>query len=232
MPLESSCGRGRASQGLSRSTEGKQIHGPGLLRDFLSFRRSLMKSSPKSSPRKQVKSRRKATAENEAKTSPGLFPIVGIGASAGGLEAFSELLRYLPEKTGMAFVLVQHLDPKHGSVLQEILARTTKIPVTEVIQGVVVQPDHAYVIPANTNLTLKNGMLQLGSRVLTRGSTCRSMIFFGRWRKTPGNRRSASSCRVRLRTAPRDAAPSRRRAESLLPRMRSRRNTTACRATR
>ena len=94
---------------------------------------------------------------------------MGIGASAGGLEAFSELLRYLPEKTGMAFVLVQHLDPKHGSSLQEILARTTKIPVTEVTQGVVVLPDHAYVIPANANLTIKNGTLHLGSRVLTRG---------------------------------------------------------------
>src|SRR6202166_4527671 len=123
----------------------------------------------KSSPRKQVKSTRKATTEINAKAPSGSFPMVGIGASAGGLEAFSELLRHLPEKTGMAFVLVQHLDPKHGSVLQEILSRTTKIPVTEVIQGVVVQPDHAYVIPANTNLTLKNGMLRLGSRLLTRG---------------------------------------------------------------
>jgi two-component system CheB/CheR fusion protein len=123
----------------------------------------------KSSARTPVKSTRKSTAEKDAKASPGLFPIVGIGASAGGLEAFSELLRYLPEKTGMAFVLVQHLDPKHGSVLQEILARTTKIPVTEVTQGVVVEPDHAYVIPANTNLSLKHGILQLGSRVLTHG---------------------------------------------------------------
>ncbi|MGC1163308.1 MAG: chemotaxis protein CheB, partial [Candidatus Sulfotelmatobacter sp.] len=123
----------------------------------------------KSSSRKQVESRRKASAESNTKTSPGLFPIVGIGASAGGLEAFSELLRHLPEKTGMAFVLVQHLDPKHESGLREILARTTMIPVTEVVQGVVVQPDHAYVIPANANLTLKNGTLQLGSRVLTRG---------------------------------------------------------------
>jgi two-component system CheB/CheR fusion protein len=123
----------------------------------------------KSSPRKHVKSSRKATAENNAQASLGLFPIVGIGASAGGLEAFSELLRYLPEKTGMAFVLVQHLDPKHGSVLQEILSRTTKIPITEVIQGVVVQPDHVYVIPANTNLTIKNGILQLGARMLVHG---------------------------------------------------------------
>jgi two-component system CheB/CheR fusion protein len=132
----------------------------------------------KSSARKLVRPRRKPAAETDAKASPGLFPIVGIGASAGGLEAFSELLRHLPEKTGMAFVLVQHLDPKHGSVLQEILSRTTKIPVTEVIQGVVVQPDHAYVIPANTNLTLKDGMLQLGSRVLTRGQHMPINSFF------------------------------------------------------
>jgi two-component system CheB/CheR fusion protein len=123
----------------------------------------------KSSARKQVKSIRKTIAEKSAKASPALFPIVGIGASAGGLEAFSELLRFLPEKTGMAFVLVQHLDPKHGSVLQEILSRTTKIPITEVIQGVVVQPDHIYVIPANTNLTIRNGLLQLGARMLVRG---------------------------------------------------------------
>jgi two-component system CheB/CheR fusion protein len=123
----------------------------------------------KSSARKPVKPRRKTAAEHEVKISSGSFPVVGIGASAGGLEAFSELLRYLPEKTGMAFVLVQHLDPRHGSALQEILSRTTKIPVTEVSQGVVVQPDHAYVIPANTNLTIKNGMLQLGSRVVTHG---------------------------------------------------------------
>jgi two-component system CheB/CheR fusion protein len=123
----------------------------------------------KNSASKKVKPRRKAGTEIDAKAPTGSFPIVGIGASAGGLEAFSELLRHLPEKTGMAFVLVQHLDPKHESVLREILSRTTKIPVTEVTQGVVVQPDHAYVIPANTNLTLKNGMLQLGSRVLTHG---------------------------------------------------------------
>jgi two-component system CheB/CheR fusion protein len=69
----------------------------------------------------------------------GLFPIVGVGASAGGLEAFSELLRELPEKTGMAFVLVQHLDPKHSSDLGEILSRTTKVPVSEVTDGTVVQ---------------------------------------------------------------------------------------------
>src|SRR5947209_20565573 len=127
------------------------------------MKKSLRKKAP---TRGRSVSRSSPSAES---SSSKLFPIVGIGASAGGLEAFSELLRYLPEKTGMAFVLVQHLDPKHDSSLQEILARTTKIPVTEVTQGVVVQPDHAYVIPANTNLTIKHGTLQLGSRVLTRG---------------------------------------------------------------
>jgi len=100
---------------------------------------------------------------------PESFPIVGIGASAGGLEAFSELLRNLPEKTGMAFVLVQHLDPKHESGLPEILARTTRLPVQEVTNDCMVGPDHVYVIPANTNLLLKDGHLQLGPRVLVHG---------------------------------------------------------------
>jgi two-component system CheB/CheR fusion protein len=123
----------------------------------------------KSSLRKPAPGRRKTIAVVDAKASPVSFPIVGVGASAGGLEAFSELLRYLPEKTGMAFVLVQHLDPKHGSSLQEILSRTTNIPVSEATQGAVVQPDHAYVIPANKTLTIKSGKLQLGERVLARG---------------------------------------------------------------
>jgi two-component system, chemotaxis family, CheB/CheR fusion protein len=97
------------------------------------------------------------------------FPVVGIGASAGGLEAFTELLRHLPEKTGMAFVLVQHLDPSHGSVLQQILSRSTKIPVIEVKDGTAVQPDHIYVIPANSTMVIEAGVLRLGARRLTRG---------------------------------------------------------------
>jgi two-component system CheB/CheR fusion protein len=123
----------------------------------------------KSSPRKQVRSIRKTKAENDAKQSLGSFPIVGIGASAGGLEAFSELLHDLPEKTGMAFVLVQHLDPNHASGLPEILARKTKLPVEEVANGTIVQPDRVYVIPANTNMLLKDGALQLGARILVHG---------------------------------------------------------------
>ena len=121
----------------------------------------------KSSVVKMKSRNRVSTVAPNSQAAP--FPIAGIGASAGGLEAFSELLRQLPEKTGMAFVLVQHLDPKHSSELRDILARTTKIPVQEVTDGVVVKPDHIYVIPPNTSMALKSGVLRLAARVLTRG---------------------------------------------------------------
>src|SRR6202140_4577448 len=77
------------------------------------------------------------------------FPIVGIGASAGGLEAFTKLLSHLPTDTGMAFVLLQHLDPKHASMSSEILSRATRIPVAEVTNGMRVKPNCIYVIPPN-----------------------------------------------------------------------------------
>ena len=67
----------------------------------------------------------------------GSFPIVGIGASAGGLEAFSELLKNLPLDTGMGFVLVQHLDPAHDSALTQLLRRATSLPVHEVTNNLV-----------------------------------------------------------------------------------------------
>src|SRR5678815_6083293 len=80
-------------------------------------------------------------------------PIVGIGASAGGLEAFTELLKNLPMDTGMGFVLVQHLDPQHKSELAHLLARATTMPVEEITQKLVVQPNHVYIIPPNTKLS-------------------------------------------------------------------------------
>jgi two-component system CheB/CheR fusion protein len=121
----------------------------------------------KSPERAKVKGDTPAAGEPKKKSLA--FPVVGIGASAGGLEAFTALFRHLPEKTGMAFVLVQHLDPSHGSVLPEILSRTIKIPVTEVKDGTKVEPDHVYVIPANTNMVIEGGVLLLGARTLTRG---------------------------------------------------------------
>src|SRR6188768_3207915 len=87
-------------------------------------------------------------AADHATPATGLpFPIVAVGASAGGLEAFNELLGALPVDTGMAFVLIQHLSPKHTSMLSEILGRATHIPVTQVEDNMRVDPDHVYVIP-------------------------------------------------------------------------------------
>src|SRR6516164_3685613 len=96
-------------------------------------------------------------------------PVVGVGASAGGLEAFTQMLRALPVDTGMAFVLVQHLAPTHGSMLTEILSRATSMPVAEVQDQMPVEPNHVYIIPPGTNMVISRGVLQLSPRTETRG---------------------------------------------------------------
>ena len=93
-----------------------------------------------------------------------LFPVVGIGASAGGLEAVTELVAELPAKTGMAFLLVQHLAPHQESFLTEILAGKAKIAVKSATDRGSIEPDHFYVIPPNTTLTVNDGVLRLASR--------------------------------------------------------------------
>ncbi|MBD2110071.1 chemotaxis protein CheB [Nodosilinea sp. FACHB-13] len=97
-----------------------------------------------------------------------MFPVVAIGASAGGLEAFTELLSHLPTTTGMAFVLLQHLDPSQPSLLSEIMGRTTEMPVMEVVDGVAIAPNHVYVIPSNTAMTIVGSELRLQPRPRSR----------------------------------------------------------------
>ncbi len=92
------------------------------------------------------------------------FPVVGVGASAGGLDAFTRLLKNLPADTGMAFVLVQHLDPRHVSLLPELLARATAMPVAEISDGTRIAPNHVYVMPPNFSLALLHGVLHLMPR--------------------------------------------------------------------
>ena len=92
------------------------------------------------------------------------FPIVGVGASAGGLDAFAELLSGVPVNTPLALVLVQHLDPTHESALVDLLARTTRMPVVEVKHGTRVDPAHVYVIPPNASMTIAGGVLSLAPR--------------------------------------------------------------------
>ncbi|MBC7617242.1 MAG: histidine kinase, partial [Pedobacter sp.] len=92
------------------------------------------------------------------------FPVVGIGASAGGLEAFKKLLNAIPEDSGMAYVLVQHLHPGHESMLPEILQKVTKIPVLEISDDIKVMPNHIYIIPSNKMMIANDGVLQLTPR--------------------------------------------------------------------
>ena len=95
---------------------------------------------------------------------PALRAIVGIGASAGGLEAFGQLLHGLPVDTGMAFVLVQHLDPRHESILPELLSSRTQMPVVQVTDETAVRPNHVYVIPPNTTMAISGSVLHLSPR--------------------------------------------------------------------
>jgi two-component system CheB/CheR fusion protein len=90
--------------------------------------------------------------------------VVGVGASAGGLEAFTELLSHLPGDTGMAFVLIQHLDPSHESHLTELLAKASKMPVSEVKGETRVEANQVYVIPPRCNLGISDGVIHTSAR--------------------------------------------------------------------
>ena len=122
-----------------------------------------MRAKPKQAPAR-AKSKMHRAPVAPARSAAADFPIVGIGASAGGLEAFTRLLKSMPVDTGMAFVLVQHLDPDHASALNQILARATAMPVVGVTHNLRVLANHVYVIPPNVSLGLCRGVLKLRPR--------------------------------------------------------------------
>jgi two-component system CheB/CheR fusion protein len=97
------------------------------------------------------------------------FPIVGIGASAGGLSAFQGFLSRMPPDSGMAFVVLSHHQAGQQSLLPELLSHATKMPVEEASEGVVVEPDHVYVAPPGRNLALSGGTLRLTRPTASRG---------------------------------------------------------------
>lgn len=105
----------------------------------------------------------------KAKSSMPGFPIVGIGASAGGLEALEQFFINMPKSCGMAFVIVQHLDPTHAGIMPELLQRITLMKVYQASDSLKVKPDCVYVIPPNKNLSLLNGKLHLFDPVESRG---------------------------------------------------------------
>ncbi len=104
---------------------------------------------------------KQAPAAKKSRATGLVFPIAGIGASAGGLEAVTQLLEHLPESTCLGLVLVQHLDPVHESALTALLARKTALKVSEARDGVRVEPGHVYVIPPNKKMGIENRRLRL-----------------------------------------------------------------------
>ena len=110
-----------------------------------------------------------AKTDGHAPHSVERFPIVGIGASAGGLEALEDFFSHTPADSGMAFVVVQHLDPTHKGMMPELLQRVTSMPVTQVRDRMKVKRDCIYVIPPNKDLSLLHGVLHLIDPVAPRG---------------------------------------------------------------
>src|SRR5215475_14251846 len=116
-----------------------------------------MKAKTPAEPKRGVAKRRQ---KSETSPSQNGFSIVAIGASAGGIEAFSELIRALPTTTGMAFVFIQHLDPTHHSILTELLAKETVMRVREVSDGMPLQPNNVFVIPPNATMSISSRALR------------------------------------------------------------------------
>ena len=117
------------------------------------------------------------------------FPVAGIGAPAGALEAFTALLKALPDDTGMAFVLVHHMDPARKSASSKVVSRAAGMPVVEVKDGTAVKPNHVYVIPPNADMTIQGGTLRIARRRESAGRHWPIDRFFGSLAK---ERRSAA----------------------------------------
>ena len=138
--------------------------------------------------------------------------IVGIGASAGGLATFEDFFRNTPCDTGMAFLVVQHLDPTQKALLPELLQRYTEMPVYEAQQNMPIREDSVYVIPPNRELRVVNKTLKLDEPAQTRGCVCPSMCCFHPWPATRPKEPLPLCFRAWARMAPWDCRPSRLRA--------------------
>lgn len=175
-----------------------------------------------------------ATGQTTSRSSDGeaahrqTFPIVGIGASAGGLEALTAFFRALAADLGMAYVLAPHLDPQRESAMSQILSRSTAMPVVQIEQGMRLVPDHVYVIPPNCDLAVHQGVLHIGDREQPRTINATIISFFVLWPRTPDPTPSASSSPEPPPTAPSVSLPSRARAASPSPRTRNRHAMKAC----
>ncbi len=118
------------------------------------------------------------TKPKSVKTSSGRFSIVGLGSSAGGLEALGQFFSNMPNHSGMAFVVIQHLDPNHTDFMPELLQRNTSMKVFQATHRIKVKPNCVYVIPPNKSMTLLQGELHLFEPIEPRGQRLPVDVFF------------------------------------------------------
>jgi two-component system CheB/CheR fusion protein len=133
------------------------------------MRKTTPSLAPKRPPAAAQKAKRATPKGAVAKPSTPSCPIVGLGASAGGLEALEQFFGQVPKSSGIGFVVVQHLDPTRKGIMAELLQRFTNMSVVQVKDGMKVEPDHVYVIPPNKDLSILRGHLHLLEPAGTRG---------------------------------------------------------------
>ncbi|MES1167350.1 MAG: chemotaxis protein CheB, partial [Pseudomonadota bacterium] len=133
---------------------------------------------PKRRPRRATKRSAPARPAGNRRNDSGAFPVVGLGASAGGLEALVQFLEHVPPRSGMAYVIIQHLDPLHKGMMPELLQRVTAMKVRQVKDRMKVRPDCVYVIPPNKDLSLLHGRLHLLAPATPRGLRLPIDFFF------------------------------------------------------
>ena len=136
------------------------------------------KAAVKKTPVKQTKgaARAKRATSNPKETND--FPIVGLGASAGGLEALEAFFSHMPPDSGIAFVVIQHLSPKHKSIMGSLLSKKTKMKILELKDGMKVQADHVYLNPPSKDVVIINGTFQLMDPIKTSGINLTIDCFF------------------------------------------------------
>lgn len=152
-----------------------------------------MKSSPK----------QPAAPQNPALSPSHLdFPVVGIGASAGGLEAICTLFRHMPSDCGMAFVVVLHLSPDHQSVADRIIQATTQMPVRQVTEPVPIERNHVYVISPANRLSTNDGYLRVSPPIAAVATTWPLTCSSATWPTCTRTMHSAWCCRAPAPTVP------------------------------
>ena len=137
------------------------------------------KSTAKKAPAKIKKAKMLRSASDKTEG----FNVVGMGASAGGLEAFKTFFENMPADSGMSFVLVPHLDPSHVSIMPELIQKLTKLEVREAKDGTRVKPNTVYIVPPNRNLAILHGSLQLLEAIIKKNSTLPIDFFSDPWHR-------------------------------------------------